>query len=476
MTRNNRPAGGPIIHFSVALVALLAIGMSFAGSATAKSWFTGGKEFTGEEPFVSSGLLKIEIPSKFATFNCTETGTGKIFASTNVEGEMTLTCTLAGNEKCIFSAVKRKYGGNGGAFALNPPSLLLISNGGACSWYEETLIKETTQFGEEFGPEAVTQSFTFSADGTFGANPVFFSYSSNWELAKKTKWGTGGPAHVAFAFGSSGSEGGKFNGNEGIAIDHEGNVWIVDKNNNRLEKFNYNGEFVSSFGSFGTGKGQFNHPTDIAINPKTWDLMVTDTGNNRIERFNSSGSYVGEFGKAGTGFGEFKAPEGITVDADGYTWVVDTGNNRVQKVNYKGEYLGSFGSTGKGNGLFRHPTDVVVDSEQYIWVTDTENNRVEKFEYEGGYESKFGIEGVGNGQFKGPRGIAIDADGNIWIVDRGNHRVQELSSGGAYVSQLGEEGTGSGQFGNTMSYLAFDPNDNPWIGDGGNARVQKWWR
>jgi hypothetical protein len=87
------------------------------------------------------------------------------------------------------------------------------------------------------------------------------------------------------SFGSSGTGGGQFSHPAGVAIDAKGNLWVVDENNKRVEKFNEAGEYLSSFGSAGAGNGQFSRPTDVAIDAQG-NLWVTDAGNSRVEEFN----------------------------------------------------------------------------------------------------------------------------------------------------------------------------------------------
>jgi tripartite motif-containing protein 71 len=92
----------------------------------------------------------------------------------------------------------------------------------------------------------------------------------------------------------------------GMAIDGEGNVWAADKENNRIEKFNSKGEYLSQFGTSGSGNGQFSKPYDVAID-KEGNIWVTDRGNSQVEKFNSKGEYLLQFGSLGNGNGQFRS-------------------------------------------------------------------------------------------------------------------------------------------------------------------------
>ncbi|MFM6057406.1 MAG: 6-bladed beta-propeller, partial [Microcystis aeruginosa] len=89
------------------------------------------------------------------------------------------------------------------------------------------------------------------------------------------------------------------------------------------------GVFQSTFGSFGTGNGQFNSPYGIAVG-SGGNIYVTDTFNDRVQVFNPSGVFQSTFGSFGTGNGEFSSPYGIAVGSRGNIYVADTANNRVQ--------------------------------------------------------------------------------------------------------------------------------------------------
>jgi hypothetical protein len=246
------------------------------------------------------------------------------------------------------------------------------------------------------------------------------------------------------SFGSSGSGNGQFSIPTGITVDNAYNVYVVDSGNNRIEKFNSTGSFLLSFGSYGTGNSQFKTPTGAGVN--TGGLVyIVDSGNNRIQEFNNTGGFVGSFGSAGTGNGKFKAPIGIAVDDPGYVYVVDSGNNRIEKFNSTGSFLLSFGSFGSSNGQFIAPTGIAVDNSGNVYVVDSGNNRIEKFSSIGAIITSFGSYGTGNGQFKIPTGITIDHFGNIYIVDSGNNRIEKFNSTRGFITSFGTFGSGNGQ-------------------------------
>ncbi|MBW8060449.1 MAG: hypothetical protein FVQ78_09035 [Solirubrobacterales bacterium] len=276
----------------------------------------------------------------------------------------------------------------------------------------------------------------------------------------------------SFAFGEAGSGNGQFSFPSGIAADPEGNVWVADSENNRVQEFSPSEyKYIRKFGSKGSGDGQFEFPSGSAVDPEG-NVWVADSENNRVQEFSPSGEYIRQFGSKGSGNGQFEFPSGTAVDPGGNVWVVDAFNNRVQEFSPSGEYIRQFGSKGSGNGQFKTPISIAIDPEGNIWVTDTYNRRVQEFSPSGEYIRQFGSEGSGDGQFKFPSGIAIDPGGNIWVTDRWVNRVQKFSPTGQYISQFGSEGSGDGQF-EFPAGIAIDTEGNVWVANRWNGRVQK---
>jgi sugar lactone lactonase YvrE len=277
-----------------------------------------------------------------------------------------------------------------------------------------------------------------------------------------------------FEFGEEGSGNGQFKQpNLGIATDAEGNIWVADTENNRVQKFNSKGEYLAQFGKEGTGNGEFKAPKGLAIGP-SGNIWVVDSGNNRVQKFNSKGEYLLKFGEKGSGEGQFNSPAGITFSGTN-GFVVDSGNNRVQKFNLNStpKFLAQFGKEGSGDGEFKSPTGVVVESS-HILVTDTGNNRVQKFNATTfNYVSEFGEKGSGEGQFESPTGIVSDFQGRLWVVDSGNDRAQKFNLDGEYQDQFGEEGTGIGQLSNPTG-ITTPAAQKALILDTGNDRVEGW--
>lgn len=138
--------------------------------------------------------------------------------------------------------------------------------------------------------------------------------------------------YVRMAYGSAFNSNGldELDGPAGLATDPQGNVWVVDCEHNRVQKFDSNGKFIMQFGSPGTGNGQFKAPTSIAIAP-SGNVLVMDSGNNRAEEFQPSGTYLRQFGSVGSSNSQFSEPRGVAIGAGNAAFIADASNHRVAR-------------------------------------------------------------------------------------------------------------------------------------------------
>lgn len=277
-------------------------------------------------------------------------------------------------------------------------------------------------------------------------------------------------------FGALGSADGQLKAPGDVAIAANGDLFVVDRGNNRIERFNQEGKFVSKFGTEGSGNGQFKRPCAIAIDP-SGNLWVADADNNRIQKFTEAGTFVKAIGgtASGNGNAQFNKPEGIATDLKGNVYVADTFNSRIQILNSAGEFVSKVGSLGTADGQFNQPVGVDVGLGGTLWVADRGLHRVSEFDAAGKLLRVFGSKGSGDGQFWCPEGMEVDSRGNVFVGDRANNRIQQFSRTGKYLAKFGSQGTGPGQF--NLQYpmgVAVDNLGGLWVPDVGNHRIQKW--
>jgi len=288
-------------------------------------------------------------------------------------------------------------------------------------------------------------------------------------------------AQDRYVFLNAYPEGPGLDGPYDLAVDSSGFIYVVDTNNNRVQKFNKYGDLLSSWGAWGTGNGNLYSPRGIAVD-KFGDIYVADTDNNRIQKFSSSGAFLAKWGKKGVGNGEFTRPNSITVDNAGNIYVSDTDNNRIQKLDSNGNFITSWGTNGSEDGQFKFPEGIAVDSSGNVYVADVQNGRVQKFNSNGTFLKKLGKLGFNDGEFLYPRSIAVDSSGNIYVTDGSNdtslpsgfrkNRVQKFDSEGKFIEKYGDNaGSGDGQF-LTPRGIDISPSDDICVADWGNNRIQ----
>jgi sugar lactone lactonase YvrE len=129
-----------------------------------------------------------------------------------------------------------------------------------------------------------------------------------------------------------------------------------------------------------TTPGDFSKPTGVAVDQEG-NLYVADTYNNRIEIFDADGQFISTFGKAGDGPGYFSRPKGVAVDSDGHIWVADGMQDRVQVFNKDGQLLISFGGHGLLPGQFQGLVGITIDKRNRVFTTEIFPGRAQQFQY-----------------------------------------------------------------------------------------------
>ena len=225
-------------------------------------------------------------------------------------------------------------------------------------------------------------------------------------------------------FGTHGSGQGQFLNPWGLTVDGDGCIYVTDIGKHCIQKFTNNGQFLCAVGTKGKGHLQFNEPSYVAFNSVNGKLYVTDTYNRRVRVLNSDLTFSSTFGSYGSGKGQFSYPYGIACDATGNVYVADCGNNNIQVFTAEWRFLRVFSSFGFGRGGLDRPYGVAVDSNGLVYVSELLNHRVSVFTSEGRFVKSFGEHGNGLGQFVCPRGLAVDSNGVLYVCDTNNNRVQ----------------------------------------------------
>jgi DNA-binding beta-propeller fold protein YncE len=174
----------------------------------------------------------------------------------------------------------------------------------------------------------------------------------------------------------------------GLAIDTTNRfLYVVDTQQDQVLVYDADSlKLLRRIGTAGknhflTTPGDFGAPQGAAVDADG-NLYVTDTLNNRVEIFDADGNFVSEFGKHGDGPGYFARPKGIAIDADGHIWVADQMNDTLQVFNKDGQLL-TYVGTGHGElpGQFRSLTGVAIDKNNRVFTAEQEPGRLQVFRY-----------------------------------------------------------------------------------------------
>jgi DNA-binding beta-propeller fold protein YncE len=139
-----------------------------------------------------------------------------------------------------------------------------------------------------------------------------------------------------------------------------GQIVVVDKNS---------GEELRRLGEEGIERAQFMFPTNLALD-RDGNIYVADTGNYRIQKVDARGRQLREFGAVGDGLGHFARPKGIAVDGEGRVYAVDAAFANIQIFDAEGRLLLVFGGAGPAPGNMYLPAKVAIDYDHIEFFAD----------------------------------------------------------------------------------------------------------
>ena len=174
---------------------------------------------------------------------------------------------------------------------------------------------------------------------------------------------------------------GEFQNPSGMVFDElRDRLYVADARNHVVKVFDKDGKPILSIGKRGSGDGEFNFPSYLALD-RNGNLYVVDSFNFRVQIFDPNGKFIKKFGKIGDASGSFSRPNGIGVDSDDHIYVVDAAFNNFQIFDNNGKLLLWIGNAGRNPGEFYLPSGMYIDKQDRIYVTDTFNQRVQVFQY-----------------------------------------------------------------------------------------------
>lgn len=264
-------------------------------------------------------------------------------------------------------------------------------------------------------------------------------------------------------FGTGESE---FNFPQGVAADNNGNIFVADTFNHRVQKFNNTGGFIDQWGDFGIEEGEFKSISALVAD-NNGNVFVADTTNDRIQKFNNTGGFITAWGQKGSEPGNFSDPQGITLDNSGNVFVADSLNERIQKFSNTGTLITYWGELGDEEGNFSFPFGISTDSNGNVYVADVNNNRLQKFSNNGNFILSW------SSNFNKIAGVATDNSNDVFTTESiFNNRVQKFTNTGSFITKFGSFGSSQGLFFDPCG-ITVDNLGDVYIADSGNNRIQK---
>ena len=203
-----------------------------------------------------------------------------------------------------------------------------------------------------------------------------------------------------------------------VAVDKQGALWALDKNERRVVKLDDAGNILASFGGKGSKKGQLDDPTDMAI-ASNGDIYIADRGNNWVQVFNSDGGFVRAITKSITA--KLDEPAAIALDPQDKLYVLDKARLVISVFSARGEPLLEFGKAQDAVAKLSKPLALMANHDEVL-VLDA--NQVKVYSHSGQYQRSFSAKGNAPGELDEPVAISAKDNTTFYIAERANKRIQ----------------------------------------------------
>ena len=275
------------------------------------------------------------------------------------------------------------------------------------------------------------------------------------------------PNGVMKVFGTVGLGPGAFSYPRAITAEANGSVLVVDKAG-RIQRFSGDGMFLMEWRMPET---RFGKPVGLTVHPDG-RVFVADTHYHRVLIFDGSGALIGQFGSLGTGDGQFQLPTDVAVDAQGYIYVSEyQGNDRITKWSPELKFVKAMGAEPIDGHRLSRPAGIAIDDEQTLWVADACNHRLVRFTLEGALLATVGSFGREPGELRYPYDVNISPEGTILVCEYGGDRLQWFSKDGRSQRVWGKSGRNPGELSGPWG-ATYGPDGYVYIVDSLNSRIQ----
>jgi len=232
--------------------------------------------------------------------------------------------------------------------------------------------------------------------------------------------------------GKRSSEPGHFDRPHDVSVDQRnGDLYVLDTFNKRVQVFNKDGKFLRQFGN------GFDQPFGIAVHPKGEFLIVANTANRELIKYSLDGTEIARWKRLGSAGGEFRWPRNVSVDEKGQIYVADTDNERAQVLDKDGNFIRFIqGPNDRAHGSF-HPRSIEVGADGRVFAAAAYASRVDRFNADGSFDRSFAQHSKEGGVFNTAKGVAVSPiTGDIFVSDWMDHRIKVFDKTGKYKHDL----------------------------------------
>jgi len=275
------------------------------------------------------------------------------------------------------------------------------------------------------------------------------------------------PNGVVGVFGGVGLGPGAFSYPRAITADPTGSIFVVDKAG-RVQRFSADGDFEVQWRMPEIEKGK---PVGLSVHPDG-RVFVADTHYNRVLVYDLSGNPLGGFGSEGVGDGQFQLPTDVAVDAEGFVYVSEYHqNDRITKWSPDLQFVQAIGEEPIEGKRLSRPAGMDIDDEQTLWVADACNHRIVRFSLEGAVLSTIGGFGRGAGEMRYPYDVNVTPEGDLLVCEYGGDRLQWFSKDGRSLRIWGRSGRELGELSAPWGAV-YGAGGRVYVLDSLNSRVQ----
>ncbi|MDZ7801371.1 MAG: protein kinase [Trueperaceae bacterium] len=230
-----------------------------------------------------------------------------------------------------------------------------------------------------------------------------------------------------------------------VATDEDGFLYAAvfeyrvgdDSDHRMIFKLTADGHEVTRFGRYGIEEGQFLYPVSLAVAPGGGDVYVLDGESLRVQRFSRDGEPRGTFGGRGRGQGAFEDPRSLTCGPDGKVYVLDYGNRQVQRFTPDGRYETRWAfRMGQDQDGMRLLDGVCVGRDGTLFLSDATAGRIRTVTASGRVGQSYAVEPLQGEPTEGLMDLGVDDDGTLFAGRRGGHLIRVYDTDGHHVRMI----------------------------------------